>query len=342
MSKCLLSITLDRNPPHYRPGDTLKGTLDVEVMSDVKVDALVVHLGWRTHGKGNVDAEDVDFEPLGAMEWSAGERHQFPLSFVMPAGPVSYHGILLNVDWYVRANADVSWARDPNTEAELLLLPAPPTRLPGDGYRQGPETAARPHILGAAAGEKRTDSRIFPVIFLAVSLGMTALMVSKKPNFFGLLFMSVFLGVGSLITWRAWRNTLAKRKLGDVQVSVAPEHAGRGQTVRLKVALEPEHAVKIAAVRADLVARERVVSGTGTDRTTHVHELHRERIELSGARDLQAREEFLLDEPVTLPEDAEPTFHSSDNHLLWVLEFHVDVLNWPDLKDEYEVFVHPS
>jgi hypothetical protein len=343
MSKCRLSITLDRDPPHYRPGDTLKGTLLAEVESDVKVDSLVVSSGWRTHGKGNVDEEEVDSEPFGAKHWSAGERHEFPFSFVMPAGPVSYHGHLLNVDWYVKANADVSWARDPKTEAELLLLPAPPERVPGDGYRKGPHTAARPHILGtASARPPKSDTRLVSLIFVAVALGTTFLALRGKSSLFSLLWMVPFVIVGAIVAYQAWRNTLAKRKLGDVQVSVEPAHAGRGQPVCLKVSLRPERAVSLASVRADLVGRERVVSGSGTNKQTHTHELRRDHFELSGPRDLAGQEELSLEHSLTLPEDAEPTFHSSENHVVWELEFHVDVVRWPDLKDDYEVVVHPS
>lgn len=343
MSKCKLSITLDREPPQYKPGEMLKGTLLAEVESDVKIDSLVVSIGWRTHGKGNVDEEQVDFEPMGAKTWSAGERHELPFSFVMPKGPVSYHGYLLNVDWYVKANADVAWARDPKTEAELLLLPAPAERLPGDGYRTEPKTAAQPHVLGATGiVPQKHDHRVFSLVFLVVSVGIAVVMLGKKPNLFSLSIIGAFVGVGSFIAYRSWRNTLAKQKLGDVQVSVEPEHAGRGQPLRVSVSLRPLYDVSLTSIRADLVGRERVISGSGTNKQTHVHELRRTPIELSGARDVRAREELVLEEMVTIPEDAEPTFHSAENHVVWELELHVDVALWPDLKDDYEVFVHPS
>jgi hypothetical protein len=343
VSKCDLWITLDRESPKYRPGETVKGILHAEVHSDLKIDALVVSLGWRTHGKGNVDEEQADVAPLGPKHWSADERHELPFSFVMPAGPVSYHGHFLNVDWYVKANADVAWARDPKTESEILLLPAPAERVPGDGYRTSPHTTARPHVLGAAGGApRRQDHRVFSLLFVLGAFGMAALMLRKNLSVPTLLVLSGFLGVSGLVAYRSWRNTLAKQKLGNIEVSVEPEHAGRGQPVQLTVVLRPAQSVSLASVRANLVGRERVVSGSGTNRTTHVHQLHHERFELSGERRLRANEELVLQETVTIPDEAEPTFHSADNHLVWEIEFHVDVKLWPDLKDDYEVFVHPS
>ncbi len=121
MSKCKLSIRLEDQGRVHLPGDALRGELVVEVNGPCDCRALSLWVGWRTHGKGNRVEGRVEDLSLLLEELMRGVSHRHPFEFRLPAGPVTYHGKLLNVDWHVGARADIPWAIDPKAEADFVL-----------------------------------------------------------------------------------------------------------------------------------------------------------------------------------------------------------------------------
>jgi hypothetical protein len=179
-----------------------------------KCDGLEITFGWQTHGRGNRNEGPVETTRLGPFEWQAGAAERYPFEFKLPNGPVSYHGTLVNVDWYLRARADVPWAIDPKGEQEVLLEPAPAESSAAPAYRGAPVFAARPHDLGGAAVQ--IDPRILIVPMLAVVAFLGYFLwpfvdAAGRPNWFKLIMVAVFGIFLARIAYSQWRNSIAKR-----------------------------------------------------------------------------------------------------------------------------------
>ena len=142
MSKCHIWIEIDDPDRVYHPGDTVGARVHVDVDEDVTCDGLEVTRQWSTHGRGNAEAGDTRFKRLFSGEWKAGTTHSYRVEFVIPNGPYSYHGHYLNVDWYVRARADIPWAFDPKAEADFF----------GSAGQRHPCGQLRQRRAGAAEG----------------------------------------------------------------------------------------------------------------------------------------------------------------------------------------------
>lgn len=336
MSACELSLEIEERK--LRPGDTLHATLVIRANRDVRADAVSVALGWRTHGKGNRDSDTADTVELGAIELEAGKEHREQITMTAPHGPVSYHGVLINVDWYLSARADVPWAIDPKTEEELLLLPAPPEVIAG--YRAAPEQRAQPHVLGTAVPPRRSpEGALFALLPLAAGIVFVLVGGFPGPGGIGSLFAMAVLG---FLAWRVLKPRVAKLRIGEVEVSLAPEETQAGGTVQLEVRLCPPKAVTLNGVRAKLEAEEIAVSGSGTSEKTHRHTLHSDATTIAERRRIAAGESVVLEGSFVIPENAEPSFEASDNSVRWTVVTEIDIDAWPDLRDEYVLTVHPS
>src|SRR5574341_390894 len=134
MSRCDLSLRLEKPDPTYRCGEAIRGEVTVVVDEPCRCKGLTVASQWRTHGRGNQREGEPAKVVLFAGEWSPGE-HRYTFEFTAPPGPATYHGTVLNVDHYLTARADLPWSLDPKAETEFLLLPVPDAT----DYFYGPE-----------------------------------------------------------------------------------------------------------------------------------------------------------------------------------------------------------
>jgi hypothetical protein len=123
MAKCELKIVLDEVDREFRPGETVTGRVDVTTDGDVTIDALTVELAWQTHGKGNRTTGVKETVELYAGEVQGGMPRYDQFQLTCPPGPFTYHGTVLNVDWVVRARADIPWKIDPKAEEKFVLRP---------------------------------------------------------------------------------------------------------------------------------------------------------------------------------------------------------------------------
>lgn len=342
MSKCDLIIDLDSAKRVFLPGEVIRGVVEVVVNSEVRCDGLTLTSLWQTHGRGNRRSGGEQAQELFRGTWLAGETHHYPFEVVAPEGPVTYHGHYLNVDHYLRATADIPWALDPKAEEEFVLeLPPGAT-----GYRQPGEPDAVGEVSATAAKVGQAIGAVFGGCFMipgliALVVGVGVVAKGELGGILPIVMGTIFTAVGGLVVFLALRNTLAERKLGEVLVAVKPERAAPGEEVSVQLQFSPRSRVQLNRVTARLVGKEVVVSGSGTNRTTHTHELARVERELSGECMIHAGEGVDLDATFTVPPDAPLSFHASDNDLRWTVEVHVDIPGWPDWTKDVPLVVAP-
>ncbi len=85
------------------------------------------------------------------------------------------------------------------------------------------------------------------------------------------------------------------------------------------------------------------MSGTGTNRKSHTHVFHKEKLIIAShflapgrGSPVEKKGEF------TLPETDAYCFKSSDNEIKWQIKIHVDIPNCPDWRHTYPIHVIPE
>lgn len=316
-----LRIEFERTDRRYIPGEVVRGRVVVSADHGDRCKAVTLVRRWRTHGMGNTargnELElDLHTGPLeGDGPW------ELPFEVATPKGPITYHGTYLNVDHYVAAAIDIPWAFDPKVEEEFLLVPGDEPPSPPDALveKVGPAAEAGKAGCGKAMG----------LLFALVGLVTLPLGI-------------IFIAVGVLLMFPKLFRRIATRKVGDVGAEVEPRRVGPGGTVRVRVKIEPPRDARINEVTATLKGRERCISGSGTDRTTHTHVLHDMPTVLSGPLALPAGVAREIEAELVVPEDAPWSFAASDNAVLWEVVVHVDIPSWPDWKETIPLLVWPG
>jgi hypothetical protein len=337
MSKCDLEIEIEGENRTFRPGDPIKGRLTVRVDADCTCRALTLEAGWKTHGKGNRTSGSGPVDLLDAGEWKTGKEESYPFCLTAPSGPVSYHGHYLNVDWVVRARADIPWAIDPKAEEEFLLLPGSTEQYDFGPAHTDPQEAFRKADSGrgCAIALGALIAVIGLVTFVACSSGGADLWGILVGGILGLVGLAIFIG-------GLWKG-FAQKKIGTPQVSIQPLVVSAGGTLDVGISLQPTKAIKLADVHVGLVGKEVVVKGSGTNRHTFTHKLHEYREPLYGPnRELHPGEPVNLAGQLVLPPDAAPSFAARDNRVVWTVGIHIGIEKWPDWTQTYPVSVLPS
>ncbi|MEO1483162.1 MAG: hypothetical protein AAFU77_13730 [Myxococcota bacterium] len=318
-------------------GETISGKVKVRSQKDYNTNAITLSLGWYTHGFGNGDRGQAAQETLYTGRIIAGRPYEFPFQFQLPNGPVTYRGKLVNVDWDLNAQADISWKIDPKAEAELYLTEPGP---------DGPYEPGNPSddVLVDRERSLRTGSRwglVILVPFLLVGAGFLYAGITGF-DLFMLLFGVLFLGVPLIGLSVVLRNTVAEKRIGEVTVEM-PDQVSPGEVCPIRIAFTPNASGTINGVKVTLTGKERATAGSGTNRRTKSHVLGTVEVEDSAAAHMRLLPgkpvESRLD--VQIPQDAALSFYASDNSVKWEIAVRVDIPGWPDWLEKRDVIVVP-
>ena len=114
MAKPVLQISLDRNPPVYRPGEDVSGRATWRDAGDSN--SLAVRLYWTTAGRGTTDTEVVAESPIG----NPAAQGEIRFSFLLPDSPPSFSGKLITLSWGIELLVEPS---EQAAQVEILVSP---------------------------------------------------------------------------------------------------------------------------------------------------------------------------------------------------------------------------
>lgn len=343
-----LSVQLEDDDATYSTGDTVQGTVSVSTgSSPVEEAELVIALEWFTHGFGNRAEETVAERTIPVENWDAESEHVYEFSLEAPPGPYTYRGRYVNVDWQIRAAADIPWEFDPEATRELTLEPESGGDYdPGDSglHRSIREDAGDPGSIEIV----QTIAGVFLLLF-GLGYGYFQLMFVGKVGV-GLIALGAAVallvaGLGGWLFYVGVRNAFATARLGDVEVRVEPSEVAPGGTVESTVAIRPESGVDVNSITLLCKCRERATSGHGTNSTTRTELLSEtgETVARTASEtSIAGGEETEFGTTFEIPEGSPYTFHAEDNHVEWQLEVHVDIPTWPDLVHGEPFLVRPE
>ena len=326
MSKCELTINFERDDRQYSTGERVTGTVMVQVNQDVNCQALKVSGLWRTHGRGNRAQGEYDSQILASGQWRSGQMYEFPFQIAVPDYPLTYRGNFLNVDHYVSVRVDVPWAFDPKAEEEFLLLPA------ANRHYAAALPAAQP---GAAANAGN------PVV--ATIIGIVFVVIGLISAIFTCGISLIFAAIGLAILGFGLRRTLAEQRLGMVEVSGLPIVCTPNTKVPFEINFTPKKSGKINGINVQILGDEVCVSGSGSNRRTHTHNLWKQPVLLQAPQELRAGEPVRIRATIDVPETTAYSVDLSDNKIVWKARIQIDIPKWPDwVKEELLHIIPPG
>jgi len=335
-----LTVTLDKPDPVYAAGEKITGVVEVQSDGDATCNGLRVKAVWTTRGHGNVAGGETPPVELYRGAWHAGDRLSYEFMIDAPAGPVSYAGQHLSIDWTVRATADVPWHTDPSADAPLTLTGGSVPPYFGPSF-----TPPEPHAeaTGLALGCVLLIAMAFvaPGLVAAV-VGIDALFTKGEiGGGCGGLFGALFMAAGVWMMYMAVRNRLAQRTLGKVDLRVEPAIARRGSTFGIRLAFTPRKSANVDRITLTFVGRESATRGSGKHRNTQSRKLHEETRTLLENGSIEAHRPVSLEASFAIPADAAPTFEAPSNDVKWSIDVHISLPGRPDWSAEVKVAVAP-
>lgn len=329
MGKCKVWIELtgedDSQDAWVEPGGTLEGTVHVEVTASVRCDALSIERFWRVHGRGNRDEGEKQPETLFRGSWEPGS-YSYPFSIRFGSRPPTYYGKYLNIDWILRARADIPWAFDPKDERTVLVVPTsrPPT----------PEPPSEPDLEEVAVRGGCNGCMIPSYLGIAIAGGLLFAGHSTAGG--------VVAALSGLVYFLSSKDRKATERLGRVSFGTWPRRFHPGGRLRAFVEIAPSTALTLRSVAVTLHGKESATSGSGTSKTTYTHTIAEETLQVAQEVEAQSHTPFRGDVEFEIPMDAGPSFESPSNKIEWKLVLDIEADGAGEQSYEHPIRITPS
>lgn len=257
--------------------------------------------------------------------------------------------ILLPITFMLVGGAGMYWG--------IVTLARTPTVTTGDVTEWAPETVkqelmgggdAVPHGQHSGPVVLKPDSTALGttgcMLFLALFWnGITSIFVIQivsewmagKGEWFPTLFMIPFVLVGLGLIAAFFYYLLASFNPKPV-MTISDATIPLGTTVDLEWQFDGSTS-SIRNLKIELVGEESATYRRGTDTVTDKEEFYREMI-------FESFESFEMSEgrtEVSIPGDSIHSFDGGNNEIKWKLEVKGDIPMWPDIHQEYSIFVLP-
>jgi hypothetical protein len=356
-----LLIIFDRDDRLYRFGEVISGRVVLEADHDTAYSEVWITYQWRTHGRGNRDNGGEEKLTLAAKKTSlrAGERKEFPFHFIAPNGPVTYHGHLLNVDWYLTARARLSPYGHCKSEEDFLLQAGertgavilgnkeiPRNELPAYSTGGLPVSHGLLEVKANSAQSAGLGSKVGPwlgglLLLLFVFISKSLLEESFDWNPFlafivPIVTLILVAGVIQGLFANAYRRKL---KIGEVWVKPASVYGG--SEVYCHVDFIVKRLVHLGSIKASISIRERITRTAGTTTEVELHTMDEKTCTRLFNEDLLEGRWIAFDCALPIASDAPATFSSNNNVLEWIVVMKAELKGWPAWQKSFPITVLP-
>ncbi len=313
MPRARLLLTVEDVPGPRLPGDLVEGRVELLVDEPLDCEGIFVRLDWKT-GAGANRASGKGAEvpvPGGGRAWKPREPAPLPFALPVPAGPPTYRGRKLEVEWTVVARAGIPWGFDPEEGAPVEVGPAPA----GDGEL----------VEMASSGAFEFGCALScTIIFLAC-----AAVVGFSGGYGGALFFIVG-GLAGLVALFMIPISMGYRRAGKVRVEVGPVPASPGGEMAVRLTAVPRKDLAPRSVKAHLECVEHTVHGSGKSKSTKKETLAKVDVDLEGPERAPALQEAVWAGILRLPGDAPPSLAAGPHKVEWRVKA-VIAIDWlPD------------
>jgi hypothetical protein len=341
----------------FKPGDKIVGTVYVKfdrAPSDSSVyyeRKLSLRRYWRTSGRPRPRTGGSDTILLFDGSWKSARTYQYPFIFHVPPGPYTYHGHLVDVDWFLCAEV----------HREDAPIDSNPTVSAEETFGVEPSGKEREFIVGDTSSDSNGDHQgiggpervlwmLGTLILLSVGLLLVYPNVAALP---GASWLTLLAGMGCLgLAGFSGHALMRRQRQNDDTAMVEPTpddyQIEPGDRVAFVVELQPNFKTSPKGVTAVLKGYERVcLDGgeldSGEASHTDIHRFHEEAISIEptdGAAFEQGQKNS-YQVRFRMPTDAPYSFYCPNASVNWAVEVHVDVGSWPDWHRDFPVIVRP-
>ena len=180
----------------------------------------------------------------------------------------------------------------------------------------------------------------FALFWLGFSVLWTV-MAWRSGAGFGALFGVPFILIGVAMIVGAFWRTIASVKVASPTVHVSKEMVRMGESFSVTYEQSFRMPSDVLDSKVELIFRESATYQQGTDTRTDTHDEIVDFFE-SPAKRFERGEKSHESGTFKIPPDAMHSFDQPKNKLLWIVRVHVDVKDWPDITEEYEIQVLPE
>ena len=341
MSERTVWIEFDDDRRLFEPGDKIVGTVYVQV--DRAQDSARVSLSrkWRTSGRPGSRSGGSDEILLFEGKWDSEGTYEYPFIFHVPPGPYTYHGHLVNVDWFLCAEVDFDSAESVSSEEKFVVEAAGDERE----FIVGDTSGASDDRSDQLTGPQRVLWGLGSLLLTLVGLWLLYPNVAALP---GASWATMLAAAGclGLAGWSAKRlYTLTKDDDDPRVLAPTPDdyQVEPGDYVSFVVELQPNFKTSPKGIIALLKGYEHIMFDDGESTHADVHRFYEEAIpiEATDEGELQNGHRSSYRVSFRMPADAPYSFYCPNASVTWAIEVHVDVGSWPDWRKDFPIVVRP-
>lgn len=180
----------------------------------------------------------------------------------------------------------------------------------------------------------------FGLIWTGFSVFML-IMAIRDAEVMAMAFVSLFVLIGFVMVVAALWRYISKLKLSSPVLMISNTELRVGDRFNLEYQQAFKTASEVTQASVSLLFQEAATYTQGTDTRTDHHKTIVETYEVPGRR-FESGEVLQQSFSMAIPNDAMHTFIANNNKLQWFIRVHVDLVDWPDLEEDYEVRVLPE
>ena len=132
------------------------------------------------------------------------------------------------------------------------------------------------------------------------------------------------------------------KKTGKITFEAGDGIIHPGKKLPVSISFTPDADLNLNCAKVTLLAEEKAVSGSGTNKTTHTYKLVNEVFDLPIEKYLRKGNSVSQQIDIAIPDIAAYTFESCDNSVTWSLAIHIGIDRWPDWKKNIDLVLCPD
>lgn len=318
MSACHIDIKFLRPRREYRSGETIQGLVSLQVEKKLRCRSIQLSGYWKTHGRGNTARENYFQQTLRTGDFDGPGNFEFPFEFTPPPAPLTYHGRYINIDHYVAVRADLPWARDQKCEEEFFLRVGELTSETG---------------LEEITLEQKNGCLVIAGLITAAAIFLISGYLCMT---IGSLWFLLGMIPATAVAFLSLRSRLAEQRLGEVKWGTL-NTCFPNEVMPSLLQIGPIGNIRIQNITAKVRGVESAVSGSGTDRTTHLHVLHESSQVICENPTTRRGEVLEFPVPLMFPDSKAWSLELPDNQIKWFVSLTIRLSGWPDWIQTREI-----
>jgi hypothetical protein len=351
--------TVETPTPAFTAADKIVGAVHVQVDKPCRDARLLLTRHWIASGRAPSYRAGADEILLFEGEWHQDGAHRFPFIFHVPPGPYTYHGRLVDLDWFLEARVEVGGVEVSRSRRKFIVEASGEETdfIPGEPASSGP---------GGSDGQAQSQRLLWWVGSLLLLFAGVLLLYPNVAATPGANWASLLSGVFCIgLAGYSGRSLLRRdRREPGKRWGFAPTNddyeVEPGDSISFVVELQPNFKTpprRVTALLSGIEQAYRKTSGPSQDAAEHdnpssqnddaahidLHRFYEKSVEIEPVEEGRSRRsKNTYRVRCRVPSDAPYSFCCPTASVSWAIEVHVDVGSWPNWRRDFPLIVRPN